>query len=99
MARPKKVETNTASIVDEKNSAIEVEETASEKTETVEKPETNKVKKVDGNGKYVIKCEALAGKKLSLPTRMVEFDENGKCEVTGEEANRLLTIPGYELSK
>ena len=115
MARPKKVETDTASIVEEKNSTVEVEtpvtevETTEEKTvvETVqeekkepEKPVTNKKPKVfSENDKVIIKYEGLAGKKLSLPTRTVEFDENGKCEVTGTEANRLLTIPGYELAK
>ena len=123
MARPKKSETNTTSVVEETvqeqekttevetNTPVEtettetveeskpVEETVQEQEKT-EKPETKKEpKKFGDNEKVVIKCNALAGKKLSLPTRSVEFDENGKCEVTGAEANRLLSIPGYELAK
>ena len=121
MARPKKSETNTTSVVEtvqESEKTTEVETNTPVETETTEvveeskpdetvqesekndKPETNKKPKVFGeNEKVVIKHEGLAGKKLSLPTRIVEFDENGKCEVTGIEANRLLTIPGYELAK
>ena len=104
-----KLESNTPSIVDEEktieeipvtevetkedNSVVEeVQEKKSEKPVTENKPKTL--------GKTVtIKCEGLAGKKLTLATRTVDFDENGKCEVTGEEAERLLTIPGYELAK
>ncbi len=87
------VETETTEVVEDTKP---VEETVqdSEKTETENKP-----KKFGDNEKVVIKHIALAGKKLSLPTRMVEFDDKGKCEVTGAEANRLLTIPGYELAK
>ena len=106
--------TNTASTVEEKNTTVEVETPVTEtKEETVkeevqekpskaetEKPVTDKkIKNFGDNEKVVIKCVSLAGKKLSLPTRLVDFDENGKCEVTGAEANRLLTIPGYELAK
>lgn len=115
MARPKKSETNTTSVVDEEKTT-EVEQTETPVVEEVEakpefkevqdeekdleKPATEKkIKKFGDNDKVVIKCLSLAGKKLSLPTRTVDFDENGKCEVTGAEANRLLTIPGYELVK
>ena len=89
--------------VDEVNRSVEtVKEEVQEKpvkAET-EKPVTDKkIKQFGDNEKVVIKCVSLAGKELSLPTRSVEFDETGKCEVTGVEANRLLTIPGYELSK
>ena len=123
MARPKKSETNTTSVVEETvqdsekttevetNTPVEtettevvedskpVEETVQD-SEKTEKPETNKKpKKFGDDEKVIIKHEGLAGKKLSLPTRMVEFDDKGKCEVTGAEANRLLTIPGYELAK
>lgn len=116
MAKTKKVETNTASIVDEKNTTVETEKTVTETSNELfedkkeveqkqaetktEKPESdNKVKKFGDNDKVIVKCDSLAGKKMSMPTRTVEFDENGKCEVTGTEANRLLTIPGYELAK
>ena len=117
MARPKKSETNTTSVVEEEKTTevenvetpvTEVEtteekpvvETVQEEKKEPEKPVTNKKPKDFGeNEKVIIKYEGLAGKKLSLPTRTVEFDENGKCEVTGAEANRLLTIPGYELAK
>ena len=63
--------------------------------------ESRKVVKVsvEDNEKVVIKCAACAGKTIALPTRTVSLDESGCCEVTGAEANRLLTIPGYELSK
>ena len=115
MARPKKSETNTTSVVDEeKTTEVEQTETpvveeveakpeikeAQDEEKDLEKPATEKkIKKFGENEKVVIKCIALAGKELSLPTRMVEFDDKGKCEVTGAEANRLLTIPGYELAK
>ena len=118
MARPKKSETNTTSVVEEEkttevetNTPVEIDvsepkedskpvETVQEEKKEPEKPVTSKKPKVFGeNEKVIIKYEGLAGKKLSLPTRTVEFDENGKCEVTGAEANRLLTIPGYELAK
>lgn len=59
----------------------------------------DKPKKFGEKDKVIIKCSAYAGKSIILPTRTVELDENGKCEVTGIEANRLLTIPGYELAK
>lgn len=112
MPKTKKTETDTASIVEEKNSTVETETQVTEepvkennqkkadKTDKAEKPETEKkTKKFGENEKVVIKCLFLAGKKLSLPTRSVEFDDKGTCEVTGAEANRLLTIPGYELAK
>lgn len=113
MARPKKSETNTTSVVEEeKTTEVEttetpvieetkpVEEKIQETEEDSEKPVTNKKpKKFGDNEKVIIKCIALAGKELSLPTRYVVFDDKGNCEVTGAEANRLLTIPGYELAK
>ena len=105
MARPKKVDTDTASIVEEKNSTVETTETPVA-DEIQDKPIGDKPVKAASDkkpkalgDKNIIKCESLAGKSLILPTRTVEFDENGKCEVTKEEAERLLTIPGYELSK
>ena len=79
-----------------------VEEKVQEKPVKAETEKTvtdKEIKKFGDNEKVVVKCVSLAGKKLSLPTRLVDFDENGKCEVNGAEANRLLTIPGYELAK
>ncbi|MCR5436141.1 MAG: hypothetical protein K6E97_03645 [Treponema sp.] len=108
-----KLEDNAPSIVDAEKKTIEDETlvteektTEPEKEVVEEKPvETKPEKSVTENkpktlGKsVVIKCEGLAGRKLSLPTRTVDFDADGKCEVTGEEAERLLSIPGYELVK
>ena len=99
--------TDTASIVEEKNSTVEVETPVAEEKKEVpetkpeekpEKPVTEKKPKTLGD-KNIIKCESLAGKKLVLPERTVEFDAAGKCEVNKEEAEMLLTIPGYELAK
>lgn len=86
------VETEATEVVEESKPVETVQEP--EKTETDKKP-----KKFKDDEKVIIKYEGLAGKKLSLPTRMVEFDDKGNCEVTGAEANRLLTIPGYKLAK
>ena len=63
-----------------------------------EKPEETTVeeKPIDNDEKIVIKCAAYAGKSIVLPTRTISLDEKGCCEVTGIEAKRLLTIPGYE---
>ena len=113
MARPKKSDTDTASIVETEKKTIETENPVSEETtkepekavETVEKTETEKSetetkqKKINDDDKIIIKCEKYAGKSIILPTRTIELDDNGKCEVTGLEAKRLLSIPGYELSK
>ena len=116
MAKTKKVDTDAASIVDEKNSTVEPTETpvadevkakpdTKDVQDNLDKDKTDKSatekkpKKFGENDKVIIKCVAYAGKSIILPTRTVELDENGKCEVTGTEANRLLTIPGYELAK
>ena len=97
-----KVQADTASIVEEKNSTVETETPVETKPETENKAEKNgktaKEKPID-DAKVVIKCEAYAGKELVLPTRTITLDEKGCCEVTGIEAKRLLTLPGYELSK
>lgn len=111
----KTVESNTAPIVDDEKTTIAAETVTEETSNEPVKAEEAETKPVEEkneagesvaekkefgeNDKVIIKCESLAGKKLSLPTRYVDFDENGKCEVTGTEANRLLTIPGYELAK
>ena len=79
-----------------------VEETpADEDTEPVETPAETEVEEdsINDDEKIVIKCAAYAGKELVLPTRTITLDEKGCCEVTGIEAKRLLSLPGYELSK
>lgn len=116
MARPKKDQTNTTSVVEQTEKTTEVEQTenattennsvdANEKPEETsetnpvdEKPEEKPVeeKPIDDDEKIVIKCAAYAGKSIVLPTRTIQLDEKGCCEVTGIEAKRLLTIPGYE---
>ena len=109
MARPKKSETNTTSVVEEEK-ATEVEKTETPvETETKEVVEESKSaekedktveeKPIDDNAKVVIKCAAYAGKSIVLPTRTIQLDEKGCCEFSGIEAKRLLSIPGYELSK
>lgn len=110
MPRPKKSETDTASIVGEEKTTIETENPvlpeSEPKVEKVAKPSKKGGDEAESerrtyadNEKVVIKCAACAGKTIALPTRTVSLDESGCCEVTGAEANRLLTIPGYELSK
>jgi hypothetical protein len=49
------------------------------------------------DGKKRIKCESLKGGKITVGNgAIVQIDENGFFEVEEKEANRLLTIPGYE---
>ena len=99
-----KAKPDTASIVEEEKTTVETEksvetkpETKAEKVEKAEKPA--KEKAISDDAKVIIKCETYAGKELVLPTRTITLDEKGCCEVTGIEAKRLLTLPGYELSK
>jgi hypothetical protein len=48
-------------------------------------------------GKKRVKCESLKGKKVIIGKGgAVRIDENGFFEVGAEEAEWLLTIPGYE---
>jgi hypothetical protein len=48
-------------------------------------------------GKRRVKCEALKGKKVIVGNgEVVQIHENGFFEVSEAEAERLLTIPGYE---
>ena len=111
MARPKKDQANTTSVVEQTEKTTEVEQTENVTTENNsvvadEKPaetkpvETNdnkaKEKPIKDDDKIIIKCAAYAGKSIVLPTRTISLDEKGCCEVTGIEAKRLLTIPGYE---
>ena len=115
MARPKKDQTNTTSVVEQTEKTTEVEQTENATTENnsvvadekpVETPEPKPVEKskdkkaeekpIKDDDKIVIICAAYAGKSIILPTRTISLDEKGCCEVTGIEAKRLLTIPGYE---
>ena len=105
MARPKStnatpvVENEKATEVEQTENAADVVETpAVEETKKAEKPKDKKAeeKPIDDDDKIVICCAAYAGKSIVLPTRTIQLDEKGCCEVTGEEAKRLLTIPGYE---
>lgn len=102
MARPKKDQTNTTSVVEQTEKTTEVEQTENATTENnsvvanekpAEKPEE---KPIEDDDKVIIKCAAYVGKSIVLPTRTISLDEKGCCEVTGIEAKRLLTIPGYE---
>jgi hypothetical protein len=44
-----------------------------------------------------VKCAALKGKKIIVGKgEAVQIDENGFLEVEEKEAERLLSIPGYE---
>lgn len=99
-----KAKPDTASIVEEEKTTVETDkpietkpESKAEKIEKAEKPA--KEKTISDDAKVIIKCETYAGKSLVLPTRTITLDEKGCCEVTGIEAKRLLTLPGYELSK
>lgn len=108
MARPKKDQANTTSVVEQTEKTTEVEQTekvadvietpAVEENKKAEKPEDKKAeeKPIKDDDKIVIICAAYAGKSIVLPTRTIQLDEKGCCEVTGIEAKRLLTIPGYE---
>lgn len=101
-----KAQADAASIVEEEKTTVETETPVETKPETEEKAEkgsknekTAKEKPIADDAKVVIKCDAYAGKELVLPTRTITLDEKGCCEVTGIEAKRLLSLPGYELSK
>jgi hypothetical protein len=112
MARPKKDQTNTTSVVEQNEKTTEVEQNetpaAAENTPAVDekpeetpetKPEETKPaeeKPIKDDDKVIIKCAAYAGKSIVLLTRTISLDEKGCCEVTGIEAKRLLIIPGYE---
>ena len=112
MGRTRKSETDTTSVVEQTEKTTEVEQTENATTENnsvvadekpVETPETKPAdekpadeKPINDDDKIVICCAAYAGKSVVLPTRTIQLDEKGCCEVTGAEAKRLLTIPGYE---
>lgn len=114
MARPKSNNT-TSVVENEKATEVEQTEipAAAENAAAVEekpvdtpenKPAAEKSAKekpvnIKDDAKVIIKCEGYAGMNIVLPTRTITLDEKGCCEVTGVEAKRLLTIPGYELSK
>ena len=109
MARPKS--TNATPVVEnEKATEVEQTENAADVVETPAVEETKKEDKtadkkadkkaeekpIKDDDKIVIVCAAYARKSVVLPTRTIQLDEKGCCEVTGIEAKRLLTIPGYE---
>ena len=105
MARPKSanatpvVENEKAAEVAQTENAADVVETpAVEETKKEDKPKDKKAedKPIKDDDKVIIVCAAYAGKSIVLPTRTIQLDEKGCCEVTGIEAKRLLTIPGYE---
>lgn len=78
---------------------IETEESTETKEEVVETTET-KAKKYKDDAKVKIKALHRAGKSvIGLDiNNPIFFDVNGIAETTGKEANRLLTIPGFELA-
>ena len=86
------VDVDTAEVKAETKAAEPVAETKPIETKAEEKP-------VIRGSSVIIKCAGYENKEISLPTRTIKLDEKGCCEVTKEEAERLLTIPGYELSK
>ena len=93
------VENEKTTEVEQTEKAADVVETpAVEENKQAEKPEDKKAeeKPIKDDDKIVIICAAYAGKSIVLPTRTIQLDEKGCCEVTGIEAKRLLTIPGYE---
>lgn len=112
MARPKStnaapvVENEKATEVEKTENATTENNSVVADEKPVETPETKPVEKskdkkaeekpIKDDDKVVIVCAAYAGKSIVLPTRTIQLDEKGCCEVTGIEAKRLLTIPGYE---
>lgn len=92
------VEDEKTTEVEKTETTVEVETTkAVEKNQPEEKPaEKAKDKPIKDDDKIIIVCAAYAGKSIVLPTRTIQLDEKGCCEVTGIEAKRLLSIPGYE---
>jgi hypothetical protein len=103
---------NNSVVAEPTESNVETELAAVEETPAETKPETEEKARKDSqndkpaeekpiadDAKVIIKCDAYAGKELVLPTRTITLDEKGCCEVTGIEAKRLLSLPGYELSK
>ena len=104
MARTKKEGTDTTSTIEEKNSVVETEKPVVTENQPVneaadKEKDKAKEKPIKDDDKIIIKCAAYAGKSIILPTRTIELDEKGCCEVTGIEARRLLSIPGYERTK
>ena len=89
----------TENATTENNSVVADEKPAeTPETKPVEKSKDKKAeeKPIKDDDKIVIICAAYAGKSIVLPTRTIQLDEKGCCEVNGIEAKRLLTIPGYE---
>ena len=89
----------TENATTENNSVVADEkpvETSEPKPVEKSKDKKAEEKPIKDDDKIVIICAAYAGKSVVLPTRTIQLDEKGCCEVTGIEAKRLLTIPGYE---
>lgn len=66
-----------------------------------EKPVETKVKQFKDDANVKICCVSLAGKTVigTDLNKVISFDDKGIAEVSGKEANRFLTIPGYTLAK
>lgn len=94
-------ETKTEEVVtDAADTEVTAEETETKTEETIaEEPKNSKAKKFKDNDEVRIKCPGFEGKTVMVAAdTLAEFDADGKVTVTGAIANRLLTIPGYELA-
>lgn len=80
-------------VTDTNDSVVDTTENKDKKTDkkakTFKEDEMVKIKAIHRAGKSVI------GLDINNP---IKFDENGVAETTGKEANRLLTIPGFEIA-
>ena len=80
-------------VTDTNDSVVDTTENNDKKTDKKAKvykdDEKVKIKAVHRAGKSVI------GLDINNP---IKFDEDGVAETTGKEANRLLTIPGFEIA-
>lgn len=103
MSRTSKV---TTASTDFSVGAVEEKEIVTEEKNAV-KPEIPVEEKKDRKTKTFkdddiveLVCENLVGRTVTGidPTKPYTFDESGKCKVSGKDANRFLTIPGYELA-
>lgn len=67
--------------------------------DTVENLEEKKETKKTISDTEMVKIKYIANKTIITLTGKITFDEKGIAEVSGKEAKRLLTIPGYALAK
>lgn len=100
------IEKSVEVVENKKKNVVETvkEETTTDlpKHEIVEEEKSNSKRKVFNEHENVkIKCISFAGKKVVCrdPLNPIVFDENGIATVKGCDANKLLSIPGYELAK